>query len=508
MQYYSILFEEPETSEKQVSFPESFKDLNLDQVVREIILGRDEYYLAEFFCSPLKTISAVNYRLEVMRDLENPDLYGALVSFSHGMQKVRNYVEFSHNLHHKAQREKWCLDAASQYCSTLTGLYKSLYTLSFTSKGLQLFTSWLAEYLNSVSFQSLLAGTRALEQEFDNLRYAIMVESGKVTVVPDTDELDYSAELTETFKDFFEMTPDTPITFFTDLEFCLLETKILGILEKMNEPSFHRLEAYEKKHGDFLNETILSFEREIQFYLSYLEYMATLKEKGYPFAIPSLSASKNIRVSGGYDIALAYKSINTGETVVPNDFYLEGDERIFVLTGPNQGGKTTFARAFGQILYLASLGCPVPCLTADLCLPDRIFTHFAREESLSLNAGRLQEDLFRIKEIMENATGYSAVIINELFSSTTSYDAFIMGRKILEYFLSLNCIVLYVTHIYELSGLNDKIVSLTASVDLSVSKAVRTFQILRKPADGFAYANSIVDKYHLTYEEIKGRMKL
>lgn len=69
MQYYSILFEEPETFEKQDSFPESFKDLNLDQVVREIILDRDEYYLTEFFCNPLKTISAVNYRLVVMRDL-------------------------------------------------------------------------------------------------------------------------------------------------------------------------------------------------------------------------------------------------------------------------------------------------------------------------------------------------------------------------------------------------------------------------------------------------------
>jgi DNA mismatch repair ATPase MutS len=510
MQYYSILFESAKTEliENQNGFPESFKDLNLDQIVQEIVKDREEYHLEAFFCHPLKELSAVNYRQEVMGDLEKPDLYRALVSFAYGMKKVREYTGFSRSLHHKAQREKWSLDASFQYCNTLLQLHNSLYSLSFTSKGLQLFSAWLTEYIHTCSFQTLLGETEELEQEFEKIKYAVVVDRDTVTVNQDKDSLDYSAELTETFKDFYETTPDTPITFFSDLEMCQLETKILGIVEKINASSFQKLESFAKKHAHYIHDTIERFDREIQFYLSYLEYIAPLKGKGYPFSLPKFSPAKNMHVSGGYDLALAYKSLNTGETIVPNDFYLEGTERIFILTGPNQGGKTTFARSFGQIFYLACLGCPVPCLSAELFLVDEVLTHFAREENLCLNAGRLQEDLFRMKGIIDHTTENSVVIINELFSSTTSLDAFAMGKRILEYFLSLDCIVLYVTHIYELSDINQKTVSLSASVDLSASKADRTYKILRKPADGCAYANSIAEKYHLTFEEIKERIRI
>ena len=335
MQYYSILYEssEIELSENQNNFSESLKDLNLDQIIQEIVRDRDEYDLEVFFCHPLKNISAVNCRLEVMRDLENSNLYGALVSFAHGMKKVRDYEGFSISLHNKAQCEKWKLDAAYEYCKTLLHLYESLCSLSFTSKGFQLFSVWLTEYIKSDYFHTLLSETEKLEEEFKKIQYAVVVYRDTVTVTSDTEVLDYSAELTETFKNFLETTSDTPVSLFGDLEMCLLETRILSIVS-------------------------------------------------------------------------------------------------------------------------------------------------------------------------------SVIIVNELFSSTTSLDAYVMGKRILEYFASLDCIVLYVTHIYELSSINHKVVSLTASVDLSVSKATRTYKILRKPADGFAYAHSIAEKYHLTYKEIKERIKV
>lgn len=508
MNFCSILFESPEDlplTDNSV-MPDFFTDLNLDQIVDEIVDGSEEYRLEPFFYHPLTESSAVHYRQEVMQDLENMNLFDHLTVFSHQMRKVREYVQFSRDVHHKHQKMKWNLDAASLYCDVLQSLNLSLDDTNYTSRALKLFHNWLAEHVRSESFIKLEKETRDLVQAFDGIHYAIEVESGKVTLLPDSFQTDYSAELLKTFESFSTPSLDDNIQLFPNLEMCVLETRMTDILRTMHPECFSRLEFYSEKHDGFMHETVLRFERELQFYLCYLGYVGKLKVKGFRFCIPQFPERKKVAVAAGYDLALACKVQNTA-VVIPNDYELHEDERIFVLSGPNQGGKTTFARAFGQILFLASLGCPVPAASAELFLPDRIFTHFSREENLNANAGRLKDDLYRIKTILQQCSSNSLAIINELFASTTSQDAYTMGKRILETFLSINCVVLYITHIHELSDISSKAVSLTAQVDETNSTVKRTYKIRRKRPDGRAYANTIVEKHHLTYREIKERIK-
>jgi DNA mismatch repair ATPase MutS len=249
------------------------------------------------------------------------------------------------------------------------------------------------------------------------------------------------------------------------------------------------------------------FDREIQFYVSYLEYLPKLKQAGLQFCYPEVSPSqKNIYTNDGFDIALAYTLIEQNMPVVCNDFYLHGNERIIVVSGPNQGGKTTFARTFGQLHFLASIGCPVPGKKAKLFLFDRIFTHFAKGENTKDMRSKLEDDLLRIHTIFNTATPATIIIMNEIFSSTTLRDSMLLSEKIMGKISTLDSLCVWVTFIDEITALSKKAISMVSTVSAG-NPVLRTFKIVRKPGEGLAYALSIAEKYRLTYQSLKERIK-
>ncbi|MBO7631747.1 MAG: hypothetical protein J6S78_05405, partial [Lachnospiraceae bacterium] len=157
----------------------------------------------------------------------------------------------------------------------------------------------------------------------------------------------------------------------------------------------------------------------------------------------------------------------------------------------------------GQLIYLTKIGLDVPAVSATLPVYPRIQTHFSVEESVETGRGKLMEELVRLAPMMKDRRRGSFVIINELFTTAANYDAQIMGKRVLEHFIALGCMGIYVTHLKELTDERSGVVSLRAMLD---ERGVQTFEIQRGAAEDIACAANQVNKYRLTYEQLKERL--
>ena len=510
MTFHSILFERTEDNIKKETLeaPVFFVDLNLDQVIDAITAGRREYNLKPFFYTSLKDTDTIKYRQEIAQDLENETLLENIKSFAQKMSVMRRYLAMIDKLDYKYHKEGWFLEAVEVYCDAVSCLVHDLSLVDLKSRGLLAFSEYLTNYAKSERFMSLLAETKKLKTDLSTVKYCVIIKDSTVKVRKYELETDYSIEVEKTFEKFKQgAVKDYRVKLYEGPGMNHVEAQILDFIAKLYPDIFSSLDQYCAQHINFLDETISVFDREIQFYVAYLEYVAKIKRAGLKFCYPQVSGqSKEVYDYDGYDLALAYKRITENSTIVCNDFYLKDKERIFVVSGPNQGGKTTFARTFGQLHYLASLGCPVPGREAQLFLFDRLFTHFEKEEDIKTLRGKLQDDLVRIYAILDQATPNSIVIMNEIFTSTALKDAVFLSKKIMERIIQLDLLCVYVTFIDELASLSEKTVSMVSTV-VPENPALRTYKIVRRPADGLAYAISIAEKYRLTYDCLKERIK-
>lgn len=509
MEFHSILFALPEDGPPSgdVAEPRFFGDLNLDQFVADVTRGFEEYDLTPFFRAELSRCSAITYRHEVMQDLDKHEVLAAIQAFALSMRKMRACLDEAKRLYYGRQKQWWFLEAASRYCQGVQALLVALQAARCQSGGMSAFISWLSAYLESDPFITLKEEFDEVKAALAGVRYCIHLHGSAVTVLNYEDEEDYGSYILRTFERFKQAdVKDHSVKLKDWPEMNHVEAQILDYAAELDPRPFALLDAFCTGHSGFIDAKIAAFDREIQFYVAYRSYTQPCRAAGLSFSYPViLETSKAVRCENTFDLVLAHKLCAESVAVVTNSFYLEGPERVFVVSGPNNGGKTTFARTFGQLHFLGRLGCMVPGQEARLFLYDQLFAHFEREENTHDMRGKLQDDLIRMHDILQAATSKSIILMNEIFSSTTLADALFLCRRIIGEIMNRDALCVCVTFIEELARLGTQTVSMVSEMNPD-NPSMRTFRVRRRPADGRAYAVSVAEQYGLTYERIKERV--
>lgn len=505
MSFLSILYKSGRIPNNIVE-PKFISDLNLDQIINCIVQSQEKYNLKPFFYDTLHDITYITYRQEIMKDLENLNLLSALKEFTLNLFEIRNAFSKPHEYVYKYQRERTFLNLVGSYCKLIHSFTEELSGIKLKSEGMKLFFDYLLDYQKSNQYKNLLHRSETILGALSEIKYSLRIKGLDVEVMPSTDKDDYGKDVVH----FFSRLIYNPLKeshflpskgkSMNQIDECILER-----VAKLYPTAFENVETFYSDNQNFIPQTILRFEQEIQFYISYLDYISSIKLP-VCFCYPILSNDReDIYANNCFDLSLAYKLSKEGGNLICNDFKLSGSERIMVVTGPNQGGKTTFARSFAQLHYLSSLGLTVPGNKAKLYLFDNIYTLFEREENTADHRSKLEDDISHIYQILQSATPHSIIVFNEIFTSTTAKDATYLSKEMMSKLLQLDLFCVWVTFIDELSIISDKVVSMVSEVDKQNINN-RTFKILRKPADGLAYALSIAKKHNVSYQQIINRI--
>jgi DNA mismatch repair protein MutS len=308
------------------------------------------------------------------------------------------------------------------------------------------------------------------------------------------------------------------------------------LLGRSCRPIAAALERYVRINSRILAET----SEELTFYLGARRLIRRVQSWGLPLCRPEIAPAEEgaCVLKDGYNLNLALRfaaqdAADLGERIVRNDFEIGNIGDVFVLTGPNRGGKTTYMQAVGLAQVLAQAGLHVPAQSARISPVDGIFTHFPAKEHPELDTGRLGEEAQRLRELFAEATPGSLILLNESLSTTTPAESLVLARDVLRILRLLGARAVYTTHLHELArevgqlnaespgtgriaslvslvedGQGDREAAGSAAVNSTGSaepppSVRRTFKIRPGAPAGYSYAREIAAKHGVSYRQLE-----
>ena len=231
----------------------------------------------------------------------------------------------------------------------------------------------------------------------------------------------------------------------------------LEIENSESESNALEIEMYEEICKKITDETenLNLVSKKIAF-LDVISNFANLSEKrGY--TRPKISKEIKIDIINGRHPVVEESLKKDGDDFTPNDCSMTSDKNIWIMTGPNMAGKSTFLRQTAVIILLNQIGCYVPADKSTLGIFDKIFTRIGASDDLSLGLSTFMTEMVETSRIINEASESSLVILDELGRGTSSEDGFAIAFSVLEYIATkIKCITLFATHYKDLCDMTKK----------------------------------------------------
>jgi DNA mismatch repair protein MutS len=192
--------------------------------------------------------------------------------------------------------------------------------------------------------------------------------------------------------------------------------------------------------------------------------------KTQDYCQPQLSQSTGFRIEKGRHPVVEQMLSKNGQNFIANDCTLEKQEKLWLLTGPNMAGKSTFLRQNALIAILAQMGSFVPAAQAEFGVVDRVFSRVGAADDLARGRSTFMVEMVETATILNQATAQSLVILDEIGRGTATYDGLAIAWAVVEHLHNITrCRALFATHYHELTQLVGKLPSL-ASYHLRVKE--------------------------------------
>lgn len=267
-----------------------------------------------------------------------------------------------------------------------------------------------------------------------------------------------------------------------------------------------------KRYVNISGYTLINLMPEILFYIRWAELVDKIKAVGLPVCKPEIldPEDRNCSFKELYNLKLAINKIKGEQiNIITNDIDFNDEHRIFILTGPNRGGKTIFTQAWGLAVLLAQLGIYVPAGYAAVCPCDNIFTHFPADENDTVDLGRLGEESKRLSEIFRLATDRSVMLLNESLATTSVTEGLFIAKDVVRAMCYMGVRTIFNTHMHDLARTVDELnsevecKSKAASLVTGVHDGERSFKVSLSEPQGISYAKDIAEKYGVSFAQIK-----